>query len=266
MNLYFSAVSKKHFELLSKLNISINYLRSYFEMRKKQDLIVHNNVNKYFLDSGAYSAKNLNKDIDIDKYIKYIKKYGHNFETFAGLDVIGDADASIENLIYFENNDLYPLPTFHYGSHEKYLDYYADKYDYIALGGMAGQGTGVKQLKPWFQKIFSKYTEKKFHGFGITNIFLIKMFPWHSVDSTTYLNGSKYGHIIHDNKQVHHSQLNSIDQWEELKMYLNEIEITLNEFKYKDSVARDVFNIIQMKKFEHINAVSIKNTNQLSMF
>ena len=131
---------------------------------------------------------------------------------------------------------------------------------------MAGQGTGVKQLKPWFQKIFSKYTEKKFHGFGITNIFLIKMFPWHSVDSTTYLNGSKYGHIIHDNKQVHHSQLNSIDQWEELKMYLNEIEITLNEFKYKDSVARDVFNIIQMKKFEHINAVSIKNTNQLSMF
>jgi len=266
MNLYFSAVSKGHFELLSRLDVSINYLRSYFEMKKTQDFISNDSIDKYFLDSGAYSAKTLNKDIDINRYIEYIKKYGDNFEVFASLDVIGNAEDSVKNLIYFENNDLHPLPTFHYGSHEKYLDYYADRYDYIGLGGMAGQGTGINQLTPWFQKIFSKYQEKKFHGFGITNISLLKMFPWHSVDSTTYLNGSRYGHIIHDSKQIHHSQLNGIDQWDELNKYVEKIGITLDEFKYEDSIARDVFNIVQMKKFDEISKDSVKNINQLSVF
>lgn len=266
MDLYFSAVSKKHFELLSELNISINYLRSYFEMRKKQNLFTHNNVNKYFLDSGAYSAKNLNVDINIDEYIEYIKKHKQNFEVFAGLDVIGNVSASVDNLLYFEDKNLYPLPTFHYGEDEKYLAYYADKYNYIALGGMAGQGTGISQLIPWFQKIFSKYTEIFFHGFGITNIRLIKMFPWHSVDSTTYLNGSKYGHIIYDGTQIHYSKLSLIDQWEELTEYLDKIKITLHDFKYTNSIARDVFNIIQMKKFEKISENSIKNINQQSLF
>jgi len=102
----------------------------------------------------------------------------------AGLDGIGDALLTYNNLKLMESYGCPAIPCFHAGEDERYLEYYIQHYPYIALGGMVGQG--VSQLKMWLDRIWEKYlidgsgnAKVKCHGFGITSFDLMWMYPWH---------------------------------------------------------------------------------------
>jgi len=62
--------------------------------------------NKYFLDSGAFSAFTKNVSIDISDYIKFIKDNKNIFKNYAVLDVIGDAKETLKNQIIMEKQGL----------------------------------------------------------------------------------------------------------------------------------------------------------------
>lgn len=139
------------------------------------------------LDSGAFSAKNSGKEIDLNAYIDLA---GHMLETdktltevFA-LDVIGDAEASIRNTETMHAAGVPAIPTFHYGSDESYLLHIAKEYPKIAVGGLVQQP--LRERLEWAQQCFARVWPKKIHGFGMCGEKSLLSMPWHSVDATSW--------------------------------------------------------------------------------
>lgn len=150
-----------------------------------------------FLDSGAFSAYRQQVSIDVARYAEFILKNVSDLFVYANLDVIGDPETSWSNQLFLERFGLHPIPTFHYGEAEKWLDLYLDRYDYIALGGM---GDKVDTLRwSFLDKAFSIVQRRsmmpRVHGFGIQDERLLKAFPWFSVDATSVHMQARYGGI-----------------------------------------------------------------------
>lgn len=152
---------------------------------------------KLFLDSGAFSAYTQNKQINIQQYCEYIKKYEKDIELYAGLDVIGDCVATRKNIEFMENQGLKPLPTFHYKSPLEELHRLSEKYDYIALGGLVPLALHRTKLRLWLDTCFCIIKDNcKIHGFGLNAFWAWNRYPFYSVDATSWVAGGKFRQIV----------------------------------------------------------------------
>lgn len=160
-----------------------------------------------FLDSGAFSAYTLGVEIDLPTYCNYIKANMDLWRVEDGvvmasvLDGIGDPLKTYQNQLAMEQLGAKPLPCFHAGEDERYLEYYVQNYEYITLGGMVGSST--KQLCIWLDRMWERYLTDgsgrprlKVHGFGITAIPIMERYPWYSVDSSSWIQSAAFGSII----------------------------------------------------------------------
>ena len=100
-----------------------------------------------------------------------------------------------------EQMGVRPLPCFHYGEDERYLEWYIQNYDYITLGGMVPIST--PQLLHWLDRIWEKYLTDgagrprvRVHGFGLTTLVLMERYPWFSVDSSSWVQIAANGNIL----------------------------------------------------------------------
>jgi hypothetical protein len=120
--------------LLKQKNIRI--LISYASLPEStfslQLVSVANQINRLFLDSGAFSVYTRGEQIDIDAYIDFIRK--KNIKLYANLDVIKNAEATLENQRYMEKQGLNPLPCFHIEEPFDFFEYYIKNYEYIGIG------------------------------------------------------------------------------------------------------------------------------------
>lgn len=162
-----------------------------------------------FLDSGAFSAFTLGKKIDRAAYAEWIHRNGDIIECASVLDAIGDAEATAKNQQWFDDQGVSVLPCFHYGEPEEFLVHYVKNYPRITLGGMVPIST--RNLRKWLDRLWQKhltdsqgYPVVDVHGFGLTTFELMFRYPWHSVDSTSYVSGSKLGviYLMFQGKQV----------------------------------------------------------------
>lgn len=162
---------------------------------------------KVFLDSGAFSAFTKGVEVDLPKYCDYIKRNKDIIEHVDGtllasvLDGIGDPLKTWQNQLAMEQLGVRPLPCFHYGEDERYLEWYIANYDYITLGGMVPIST--PQLKLWLDRIWEKYLTDgsgrpriKVHGFGLTTVSLMERYPWYSVDSSSWVQMARVGGML----------------------------------------------------------------------
>lgn len=184
-------------------------LLSYYFYRTRDLLgdlkqIYGDNLPEIFLDSGAYSAFTSGSEIDIDDYMAYIHQYKDIITNYANLDVIGDWKSGHENQRIMETSGLSPLPVYHQSDPWELLEPMAERYDYIALGGMVGKPRNL--LRRYLLRSFSLFKRLgypcKVHGFGITKWEFVRAFPWTSVDSSTWTQGFRYGtlRIFHNGK------------------------------------------------------------------
>jgi hypothetical protein len=153
---------------------------------------------KVFLDSGAFSAFTKGVEPDIDLYIQYIKDNADIIEVASVLDGIGDPLKTWQNQSYMEHRGVRPLPCFHYGEDERYLEYYVANYEWITIGGMVPIST--PQLIHWLDRIWDNYLtddaghpKTKVHGFGLTTQSLMERYPWYSVDSSSWVQTAAMG-------------------------------------------------------------------------
>lgn len=168
-------------------------LASYHYFKTKPELIRGLVMQHYdvLIDSGAFSAANSNKEIDIEDYCKFIKETG--VLTYAGLDVIGDAAATRSNTEYMiKQHGLNPIPTFHMGSKLEDLDKLLE-YRYIALGGLVFSSGVESHCDEVWSYILRRKPNIRVHGFGLTNIDLMSRYPWYSVDSSSFKSCKRFG-------------------------------------------------------------------------
>ena len=190
--------NKGHLKYINKLNIKYT-LMSYHGLKNRE---IPKTNSEIFLDSGAYSAYASGKHIDLLEYIKFIKRNKDKVRFYANLDVIGigNAKKTLRNQRIMEEAGLNPLPVYHY--HEyiskdyKYLiEDFCKKYSYVALGGMANTLKDKKEFIRYLKFCFgyAKKYNTKIHAFGMTSLPILKMFPFYSVDSSSWIAGEKFG-------------------------------------------------------------------------
>jgi len=173
-----------------------------------------------FLDSGAFSAMTLGAKIDIDEYIEFCRRHGDKFEVIASLDVIGDWKKTKINHDKMRQAGINSIPTFHVREPFDFLCELLESNDYIALG-VAGMQRRRRAIIAWLTKCFKLRKEIRpdcrFHGFALTSSQIIRFFPWHSIDSSTWINARRFGNII-VREQDGFRQIGRHQRWQ-LKQY-----------------------------------------------
>jgi len=187
---------------------SVDRLESYHYIFKQSYVDrIRTNGDAVFLDSGAFSAFSLGATIDIEAYCQYIQRNSDIIRRDDGilmasvLDGIGDPLKTWQNQQTMEQLGVCPLPCFHYGEDERYLEWYISNYEYITLGGMVPIST--PQLFHWLDRIWTKYLTDgsgrpriKVHGFGLTSVPLMERYPWYSVDSSSWVQLAAFGNVF----------------------------------------------------------------------
>lgn len=247
-------------------------LLSYHYYKNKQTMIkqlLKDNVD-VFIDSGAFSAYTLNKPIDIHEYCKFIIDTG--VITYAVLDVIGDAEATYKNVKFMEDEyGLNPIPVFHMGGSINELDRLLE-YNYIALGGLVSSSNIMNHCDKCWEYILKNKSDLKVHGFGLTNIKMLKRYPWYSVDSSSFQSCKRFGRqqIMFNNYEfITVTEDEFLDYLEEVYKY-NKADLL--EDSRKKKYLYDFMAVSNMKLFvSHLSKINkIKNfdylSNQLSIF
>ena len=181
---------------------SYHYIDSqnYVDMIRR-DVQLAGDPAKVFLDSGAFSAFTKGIEVNLPEFCEYIKRNGDIIKVASVLDGIGDPLKTWQNQREMERRGTKPLPCFHYGEDERYLEHYVANYPYITLGGMVP--INKENLVYWLDRIWSKYlTDKdglpklKVHGFGLTRVGLMRRYPWYSIDSSSWVQSARTGGIM----------------------------------------------------------------------
>jgi len=124
---------------------------------------------------------------------------------FFNLDILGDGIESMENQFKLEKLGVRPIPIWHLGEGEEYLEYYCRNYDYIGVGGLIAGSTSKGSLKKLVTLLNQKYKGPKYHflGIGITGASVFMEARPYSVDFSTWSNPARFGsHIVTDPKQI----------------------------------------------------------------
>lgn len=155
---------------------------------------------KIFLDSGAFSAYTRGININIEDYINFIKKHKEYISLYAVLDVVGDAESTLQNQRIMEKAGLKPIPCFHLGEPLSYLEKYVHEYEYVAIGGMAkipSESQLILFLDDCFDIICDKKSMPKIkvHAFGVTRTPILTKYPFYSADSSSWLLTAAVGGI-----------------------------------------------------------------------
>jgi len=192
--IYYAAVVNKAEIAAVTVTPPFNILASFHYYKKKSDEIkgLLTRGVSIFLDSGAFSSESSGKPIDIDDYIAFIKETG--VKVYAGLDVIGDAAASMRNQKYMEQAGLQPIPTFHMGSALEDLKPLLEEYSYIAIGGVVHSAGVEEHCDAVWNYILNNKPSVKVHGFGLTNYEFMQRYPWYSIDSSSFKRLKRFGH------------------------------------------------------------------------
>nr|AYD82544.1 queuosine tRNA-ribosyltransferase [Achromobacter phage vB_Ade_ART] len=187
---------------------SVDRLESYHYIWKQSYIDrIRANGDTVFLDSGAFSAFSLGVEVNLPAYVEWIQ---HNEDLVrrddgilmaSVLDGIGDPLKTWQNQQAMEALGVCPLPCFHYGEDERYLEWYIQHYEYITIGGMVPIST--PQLFHWLDRIWAKYLTDgsgrprlKVHGFGLTSVPLMQRYPWYSVDSSSWVQLAAHGNVF----------------------------------------------------------------------
>ncbi|MBU2527662.1 MAG: hypothetical protein KKC03_13785 [Bacteroidetes bacterium] len=248
----FFAGSLSHIDKVRRLGVK-NFLSSFIE--GDRIFKCFNSSDKIILDSGAFSVWNKGVKIDINKYKEKIKLVPKNWIKVS-LDVIPKTgstskeiekccDESLENFLFLYKADKNILPVFHYGESSKYLKKYLDRCGYIGLSPANDTMEVVKRR--FLSECFSIVKDScKTHGFGYCSSRGLTIFPFYSIDSTTWLNGGKYG-------EIHKFRMGNIFRNKSLDV--NSLLIPLNECSLLDKndskgTIRSYYNLLEWIKFE----------------
>jgi hypothetical protein len=264
---YFAAVGDKRELAAVQVLPPVRALFSYHYYKNKEDEI-HEFIKlggEAFIDSGAFSADSVGAKIDIDAYCEFIISCGAPL--YAGLDVIGDAKATMKNVDYMERVfKLSPIPTFHMGSHLDDLRELMGEYPYIALGGLVFSPEIKAHCDRVWSFILREDPKLKVHGFGLTNLELMSRYPWYSVDSSSYKSCRRFGRQnILWGENFEFKTVQEKDYWKILQQmgYPDPLNLTNNEryFLYDlhsvqayKTYAAHLTEVNKHKKFDYLTA------------
>lgn len=162
----------------------------------------------FLLDSGAFSflngGKSPNYDDYLDRYIEFVRRY--NVDRFFELDldsIVGYA-AVLEMRKKLEaKTGKKCIPVWHKSRGYNEFIRMCDNYSYVAIGGIVTKEIQKEQYSV-LPKLITEAHKRgcMIHGLGFTSLSHLQDCHFDSVDSTSWLSGSRYGHVYSFNGQT----------------------------------------------------------------
>ena len=177
---------------------------------------------KLFIDSAAFTAHTLGKEVDVDEYIEYLNSIDDHTHCFAQVDHIPGRfrqpktqeelreapKLSWDNYLYMKDKVKSKhklLPIFHQGESWNWLKNMLEYKDndghiqYIGLSPANDVHTAAKEA--FIEKCFaiiakSSNPNVKTHAFGMTSLPLLEKYPFYSADSTGWIMVGAMGNIM----------------------------------------------------------------------
>lgn len=161
-----------------------------------------------FMDSGGFTLQQMGYDTDFDMEA-YTKTYYDGAERLKGyVTCFGAMDAethlfSFKRLAHYwhegRERGIHVIPTLLLNNNKPFREFkdvgFMDA-TYIAM-------SSPKNLDYHWGKYYAKLRNNVFHGYAMTDNTELRLFPFRSVDSLTWLGGQKYGTTyIHENGRI----------------------------------------------------------------
>lgn len=183
-----------------------NILQSFYYVDDFTEQVILPNCKDFILDSGAFTfmqnaKKSVNWEEYVDRYAEFVKK--HNIKKYFELDI--DSIVGLEEVERLRNKletsvGWQCIPVWHLWRGIDYWHMMCRDYNYVAIGGLAGEDKYTKRIKklhecfPMLIGIAHK-NGAKVHGLGFTSLSGLKKYHFDSVDSTSWISGNRYGMI-----------------------------------------------------------------------
>lgn len=195
-------------KIITENNYSnIGVLGSFFYVKEWMLPYIKNEWD-FLLDSGAYTfmtqqKKGIVEEIDwndyVEKYADFINQ--NNVKYFFELDIdslIGIKKVEILRTKLESLTNKKSIPVWHKSRGKDYWFKMIDEYDYVAVGGLIDKGiSGYEEMEKYFPWFLNTAKEKncKVHALGYTSIPGLHKYPFHSVDSTSWSVGGRFGRV-----------------------------------------------------------------------
>lgn len=197
---------------------------------------------EFLLDSGAFtflSQQGGNVDFEkyLYKYITFINQF--DIKHFFELDVdsvVGLKEVERYRGILERETGKRCIPVWHRSRGKQYYIDLTKEYQRIAIGGIAIKDINRREWKyfPWFLDTAHK-NGCKVHGLGFTAIKELSLYPFDSVDSSSWKSGGRFGSIYefrhdtlkltsHPNRRVkdyNEADKHNLREWIKFQNYLD---------------------------------------------
>jgi hypothetical protein len=171
------------------------------------------------LDSGAYSAWNVGKSVDLKELSAFCHRVQERWP-FKELHIVNldkipgspghpptdqerqdSAEIGSQNAVFLRSEGLNPIEVFHQAEDDKFLHRMIQNSEHPYIGVSPANDVAPKGRMKWltqkFDIIRKTYGDRvRTHGFGVTGIDLMWGFPWTSVDSASYKINAGYGGLV----------------------------------------------------------------------
>lgn len=162
--------------------VPLNVLVSFYYLKQYNTIRDGVRVGRTMLDSGAFSAHNSGKDIDIHALIAETKNPYWN--EAVSLDVIGDGKGSLANARTMAKAGSPAFPVFHIGEPWDLLDAYVAEFPKVGLSCRFGEP--VTKSMRWLEECFFRHWPHRYHSFGWTRPDMLMSFPFESADCSSW--------------------------------------------------------------------------------
>jgi len=151
---------------------------------------------RLIIDSGAFTAWNTGRSINMQDYCKFLKTIPSYWEAkMVQLDVYGNPKQTYTNYIkMLDDGYTDVMPVFTRGDTVERLEEFYSHTDYIMFGGIAIGGENRNYVK-WFCDVNKG---RKAHWLGFVNVPFMKHFKPYSVDSSSATATSRYGQLYYN--------------------------------------------------------------------
>lgn len=177
------------------LNVLIAY--PYLRKSKKLMAMVREAVDaghvRLMLDSGAFSAFHIGEKIDLTEYCAFIEEWKPWLWEYVALDVVGDKAATMRNLTAMVARGLKPMPVLTHDMHVDTMPELVACNERVCVAGATVWGGEWAKMRISEAQRASG-DKARIHGLGFTSG--LNYLSCASVDSSTWINGSKYGSLF----------------------------------------------------------------------
>jgi hypothetical protein len=228
------------------------------------------------LDSGGFTllqeAKN-NPDMAVDvrgyaeEYYAELKRIGHLFSMCAEVDLPDKVGIDYSEGIKREllSGGIHIVPVMQ-GQPIEYFERlrWFDTYPYIAVGSAC---IGPPKFKGWLRDIFLKGQAcgNLFHGFGATTDEVLAKHQFYSVDSTTWLDGGKFGTtMIYENGRLRYYDMEYKAVRNKYKRMFEENGLVFNDIKNDKALEVNMMNAVAWRQLGEGLKYDTRNSYWLS--